>query len=316
MFIRKHWLPISVFIVAVACVGFYLLTTQPQPDPIIIYKAIELDTKPKEEPKTETAVDEKPPQPGHTYADENAGHEGVPEVPAPVESPSGVVPNPDVSAPVGSASPRFHDPYFRMIDGFAITSEFAIAIAPSGVGPDFAAMSDEELAAAIAKINSYNAWPPGALWPPEGYYYPRGGTTILSDGDNIWLDDNGHPILKKNGTPFMEIVWSEGFRPPPDVYADYKALYKRYISVSAEGEVAAAERDGVKAEMAAVRKMYRGAVPGSFISGSVPLGIEPHTYFAQFEWVRAQMMYYAFESGEIGYLMDRYSSLKALVRYK
>ena len=302
MFIRKYWLPVTVFIVAVAGVGLYLLTTRPPPEPVKIYKAIELDTKPKEAPKTETPVDQSPEllqEGGPTQADGNPGHAGQPE------------------APVGSASlPRFHDRYFRMVDGYAITSEFAIAIAPPGVGPDFAAMSDEELGAAIARINSYNAWPPGALWPPEGYYYPRGGTTILSDGDNIWLDDNGHPILKKDDTPFLEIVWSEGFRPPSDVYADYKALYKRYISVSAEGEVAAAERDGVKAEMAAVRKMYRGAVPGSFISGSVPLGIEPHTYFAQFEWVRAQMMYYAFESGEIGYLMDRYPPLKALVRYK
>ena len=224
----------------------------------------------------------------------------------------------EVSAPVGSASRPFHDPYFRMIDGFAITSEFVIAIAPAGVGPDFASMSDEELAAAIATINSHNGHPPGDLWPPEGYHYARGGTTVLSDGDNIWLDDNGHPILKKNGSPFFEIDWSEGFRPPPGVYAEYKALHERYLQVFLnlpDDSTTSPELERISAEKDALEQMYRGPVPsGVWVSGSRPPGTEPHTYFAQFDWAKNQMQRSAYEKAGIAYLMDRYSSLKAYAK--
>lgn len=50
MFIRKYWLPLTVFIVVVAGVGLYLLATQPPKEPIVIYKAVE--PLPKSEAKT------------------------------------------------------------------------------------------------------------------------------------------------------------------------------------------------------------------------------------------------------------------------
>ena len=55
MFIRKNGLPISVFLIAIIGVGLYLLQTRPPKPPIIIYKAAEVETKPK------------PPPPGETY---------------------------------------------------------------------------------------------------------------------------------------------------------------------------------------------------------------------------------------------------------
>ena len=259
---------------------------------------------------------QQPQQAGHVHED-GTFHAGPHEPPTPVESPV-VVPPPEVSAPVGSGDRPFHDPYFRMIDGFAITSEFVIAIAPSGVGPDFASMSDEELATAIETINSHKGFPPGDLWPPEGYHYARGGTTVLSDGDNIWLDDNGHPILTKNGEPFFQIAWSEGFRPPPDVYADYKALHERYIQAllnTPDDLNTSPEVERISVEMKALDQMYRGPVPsGSWDSGSVPPGMQPHTYFAQFNWATNQMRRSAFEKAGLAYLMDNYSSLKEFAK--
>jgi len=41
MFLRKYWLPISVFIVAIVGIGLYLLATQPPPEPVKIYKVVE-----------------------------------------------------------------------------------------------------------------------------------------------------------------------------------------------------------------------------------------------------------------------------------
>lgn len=46
MFIRKYWVPISVFLLVICAVGLYILATQPPPDPIVIYKGVAVE-KPK-----------------------------------------------------------------------------------------------------------------------------------------------------------------------------------------------------------------------------------------------------------------------------
>ena len=197
-----------------------------------------------------------------------------------------------------------------MVDGFTVTSQFAIMMAPKGVGPDWATMSAEELADAIETINKTHGAPrDDALWPPEGYSYAFGGTTSLSNGDNVWLDDNGYPILSKRGTPFFDIHWTEGFRPSPDVYADFKALDKQHIRALINEMPEEAAR--LAAEKDAMIQMYRGRVPsGPFGGAMVPSGIDPPEYFRQFKAVEIQLKRNAYESEGIGYLMDRYSSLK------
>ena len=270
-----------------------------------------------QQPTAEAPVGAEPQQDGHFHAD-GTFHAGPHEPTTPVESPAVVPPKSEVSAPVGPGDRPFHDPYFRMMDGFAITSEFAMAIAPSGVGPDFASMSAEELAAAVATINSDPLNLPDHLRPPNGYNYVSGGTTVLSDGENVWLDDNGHPILKKNDAPYIEIAWSEGFRPPPDVYADYKALHERYIQAflnTPDDSNTSPELERISAEKDALEQMYRGRVPsGSWVSGSIPSGMQPHTYYAQFNWAENQMKRSAFEKAGLAYLMDNYSSLKEFAK--
>ncbi|MDE0014550.1 MAG: hypothetical protein OXU51_00065 [Candidatus Poribacteria bacterium] len=52
MFLRKYWLPLSVFIVVIAGMGLYLLATQPPPEPLKIYKAIEPIERPTQQPST------------------------------------------------------------------------------------------------------------------------------------------------------------------------------------------------------------------------------------------------------------------------
>jgi len=56
MFLRKYWLPISVFLVAICAVSLYFL--RPGPDlpegPVVIYKAVEPD-KPTEQPPSEVS---------------------------------------------------------------------------------------------------------------------------------------------------------------------------------------------------------------------------------------------------------------------
>ncbi|MDE0015015.1 hypothetical protein F4009_15015 [Candidatus Poribacteria bacterium] len=68
MFIRKYWLPISVFLLLIVGIGLYSLQTRPPKDPIVIYKPVEPIEKPTEQPKAEAPVGDTS-QGGHVHAD-------------------------------------------------------------------------------------------------------------------------------------------------------------------------------------------------------------------------------------------------------
>ena len=74
MFLRKYWLPLSVFLVAIVGVGLYLLATQPPKEPIVIYKPVEPIEKPTQQPTTQAPVGDTS-QGGHRHAD-GTWHEG------------------------------------------------------------------------------------------------------------------------------------------------------------------------------------------------------------------------------------------------
>jgi hypothetical protein len=74
MFLRKYWIPLSVFIVAIVSVGLYLLMTQPEKPPIKIYKAVKPIEKPKEQPSAEAPIVEQPEHGGHFHADGDPFH--------------------------------------------------------------------------------------------------------------------------------------------------------------------------------------------------------------------------------------------------
>ncbi|MDE0014965.1 MAG: hypothetical protein OXU51_02175 [Candidatus Poribacteria bacterium] len=96
MFIRKYWLPLSVFLVAICAVGLYLLATQPPKEPIVIYKVVEPE-KPTEQPTTQAPVGDTS-QGGHVHAD-GTWHEGSHE--------TEVQPVPEASAAdAGDLKPR------------------------------------------------------------------------------------------------------------------------------------------------------------------------------------------------------------------
>ena len=80
MFIRKYWLPMAVFIVALVGVGLYYLQTRPRPPkpPILIVKPVEFEKSPAKAPVGETS------QGGHFHED-GTWHEGPHEAEAPVD---------------------------------------------------------------------------------------------------------------------------------------------------------------------------------------------------------------------------------------
>lgn len=101
MFLRKNWLQILVFIVVIAAAGFVILQTLPPKDPIIIYKAVDVETKPKPPPPGETY------ETGHWHGDEwhaNDAHAPV-EVATPVDAQIAQPVNPQLQDPANAQIP-------------------------------------------------------------------------------------------------------------------------------------------------------------------------------------------------------------------
>ena len=99
MFLRKHWIGLTVFLVAIVGVGLYYLQTRPPKDPILVIKPVEPLPKSTEQPKAE--VPSEPSQGGHFHAD-GTWHEGphAPvEVPAEVETSEATAEVSDTSQP-------------------------------------------------------------------------------------------------------------------------------------------------------------------------------------------------------------------------
>ena len=93
MFLRKYWLPLSVFLVLIVGIGLYLLATQPPPEPVKIYKAVEPIEKPTQQPKAEVPSDTS--QGGHFHADGTWHEEPHEPVASPVETPVTTPPESD-----------------------------------------------------------------------------------------------------------------------------------------------------------------------------------------------------------------------------
>lgn len=128
MFLRKYWIPMTVFIVAIAGVGLYLLATQPPKEPIVIYKPVE--PLPKSEVKAPVGDTS---QGRHFHAD-GTWHEGehAAEVDRPVLPPLEAQETPKFVKPVSDAQ----------------DVTIADRVVASGAVPDrgeLEAMSDEQL---------------------------------------------------------------------------------------------------------------------------------------------------------------------------
>ena len=91
MFIRKYWVPLTVFLVLIVGVSVYYLQTRPPKEPIVIYKTTPVEV---EKPTTEAEKDDAS-QGGHFHED-GTWHEGPHET---HETPNGTIPTqPPVAA--------------------------------------------------------------------------------------------------------------------------------------------------------------------------------------------------------------------------
>ena len=89
MFIRKYWVPLTVFLVLIVGVSLYYLQTRLPKEPVVIYKTTEV-----EKPTTEAPVEET--QQGGHFHEDGTWHEGPHET---HETPNGAIPaQPPVAA--------------------------------------------------------------------------------------------------------------------------------------------------------------------------------------------------------------------------
>ena len=103
---------------------------------------------------------------------------------------------------------------------------------------DLSKLSPEELEQAIAQFYAQAGVEP----PPEGYDYLWEAPHVVK------RDENGEPILHKNGEPVIEISYQRGFAPTYEQYQRFKQLRAEALAAEAEGDfdTAQAARDEMK----------------------------------------------------------------------
>ena len=202
MFLRKYWLPMSVFIVMIVGVGLYYLQTRPPKPPIIIYKTTEVETPKAKAPVAET------PQGGHFHQE--------------VETPQGG---------------HFHqhgsglaEPHTSPESPTAVPHESART--QNGIEATARQPTEEDKAEAIKRYYQQMGVDP----PPKGYTY------IMSEPGVPKFDENGMPILLKFGEPLIQVINVQGFVPTREEYEHYQQLARQYEQAVQLGNFAESER--------------------------------------------------------------------------
>ncbi len=118
---------------------------------------------------------------------------------------------------------------------------------PSGIVPDWASMSPDELAAAIKAIEKRH------VAAPDGYYYKR-----KPDG-RLLHDENGYPTLHKIGEPDFKVVKAIGFAPTREEYARYQRVQQEFAEAQTIGNTSEVER--LQRELQHMYNTFRGEIP-------------------------------------------------------
>ena len=126
---------------------------------------------------------------------------------------------------------------------------------------DLSKLSPEELEQVIAQFYAQAGVEP----PPEGYDYLWEAPHVVK------RDENGEPILHKNGEPVIEISYQRGFAPTYEQYQRFKQLRAEALAAEAEGDfdTAQAARD----EMKWIWDNAQGEVPAASSILATPVSV-------------------------------------------
>ena len=240
MLLRKYWIPLLVFIVAIVGVSLYYLQTRPPKEPVKIYKVVEPVEKSTEQ-STAEVVEGETDTGGHFHED-GTWHEGPHD--------------PQASVDEGPLSPEDAQT-LETIDWENLTPNDIMYLLNKKRWPHLTQAQRETV------HREFYAQSVGAEPPPEGYYY-----RIYDDGTLV-LDENGKPRQFKEGEPIITIKKVIGFAPTREQYQRYKELTKSYHRAYNAGTYAEADR--IQAEIEQLEAEAQGKVPVAFSSIMSPV---------------------------------------------
>ncbi len=267
---------------------------------VVLFIQLNTDTEPKtvfNPPSEETLQDvqdklaaqkaqeadgtNRPPPPGETH-ETGHWHDDHWHRTAPIKTQ-------DVSTPVPvPVSPATHLPLLVEIENPILKKPILLrTINVDGIDIEWGTLSPDELAEAIAKLERRE------ITEPDGYYYRR-----RSDG-SLLFDESGYPILHKTGEPFISVAWTMEFRPPPEIYEEYKQLARRRNLLDPSPEL-----NSIRARMKRMERTYAGPLPVTF--GISCAGNDIETQVNRAHETIAQLKAGFFRQLGIEYLLRRY----------
>lgn len=118
--------------------------------------------------------------------------------------------------------------------------------------------------ATLRSKSSSNSLPFGVTYaelgleiPPKGYRY------VWKEARVPVRDENGEPILLREGEPYIEVLYTTGFAPTPEQLDQYMKLKGKYLAARGWGRTAEAEQ--LKNEMEEIKAIAQGKVPGGIM---------------------------------------------------
>jgi hypothetical protein len=240
MFIRKYWLPLSVFIVAICAVGLYYLQTQPPKAPIKIYKPVEPLEKPTAEvPEGETS------QGGHVHAD-GTWH-AKPQ--APITRKSGNIDSVRTVDNEDSVSGREVS-----AEELAFWKKHGVAPPPQGytyVQPTDGTRHLQKKNVMIASVNRGTTPEFNLGWLPDDAYYYYDALIGLSSGENLIGVGRLTPAETARAREMLdafENAWAVATNISFNASGAYEADHAHRADADADQAIAEKERE-LKAEL-------------------------------------------------------------------
>ncbi len=131
--------------------------------------------------------------------------------------------------------------------------------------------------------------------PPPGYAYR------MSDPGVLKLDENGNPMLYKEGEPIFDVAIGTGFAPTYEQYQHYLHLIKvRDIERHAGND---AEADRLNAEIDQLEKEAQGDIPIVTASQSVPTHLAEAASVAT-DQRASEILRQAYIDMDLGYMVE------------
>ena len=231
-------------------------------------------------PRRETAKPQQPPQrdnpsTGGHFHEDGTWHAGL--------HGQGTPPTPTLTATL----PRTQNPTPLGIPTGAGPIRMPL---PAGLDLDWTALAAEKLPQVIEQIEA------GIIEPPDGYHYK-----ITSTG-KLLLDENGYPILHKDGEPFFSVFIHRGFAPTRAQYAEYKKVHEQYLDARAWGRFE--EADSLKAQLGQMRQTYVGEIPDISSSGAVDSSVDFQKYLERGGKIYSELLREVYRKSGFGYLKE------------